>query len=292
MSLTIVTRQAAGLPTVPSTIGHRTLASWTGIRVHHTGGAFTSWRAVHDWQVSGRPPDQRLAYIGYSFGIADGEITELRGWDHQPAHDFINTTLGVCFGGNYETAQPDPADLDALVWFIREARRRTGRHLPVDGHRDAPGAGTACPGRHLYAELGDIRARAEEGDMPTAEDIGHERFPPDPTVKRAYPGVRDDGYRWVTWDQYTYRWARTAADRAGEVLAGQAAVLAAVTGQDQTEAIRAVLAEHRAELVAELAEDLGPELAVHLRDVPADQVEAALAAVLRERDLRAAGAPG
>jgi hypothetical protein len=33
---------------------------------------------------------------------------------------------------------------------------------PTGGHRDAPGASTACPGNRLYARLGDVHARIDQ----------------------------------------------------------------------------------------------------------------------------------
>lgn len=176
MALTIVSRTAAGLSPVPGSIGHRSLSSWTGIKVHHTGGAFSSWLAIHEWQTAGRPEGQRLAYAGYSFGVADGRVTQLRGWDHQPAHDHENSTLGVVFGGNYASSLPPEEDLAAFVEFARLARTKTGRALPVTGHRDTWPRGdwrySSCPGDRLYAELPYLRRRIdEEDDMPSAQEI-------------------------------------------------------------------------------------------------------------------------
>ncbi|QOC89887.1 peptidoglycan recognition protein family protein [Micromonospora craniellae] len=149
----IISRGKAGLPGVPTSIGHRSLGSWAGITGHHTGGAFSSWKSIHDWQTKGRPAAQRLAYIGYSFGVADGEVTELRGWDHQPAGDHDNKRIQVVFGGAYSRDLPSREDLDAFVAFVLLARRRTGKQLEVIPHRGVWPAGhkyaTSCPGDRL-----------------------------------------------------------------------------------------------------------------------------------------------
>lgn len=273
----IISRAQASLPAVPSSIGWRSLSSWTGIRVHHTGGAFSSWKAVHDWQTTGRPADgsqgQRLAYIGYSFGIAGGRITELLGWDRHPAHDHENSRLGVVFGGKYDTTLPPAADLDALVWLIQEARRRTGKSsLSVSTHREAWPAGdwrsTTCPGARLHAWCRNTlptRLTNEEDDMPTAKEIAAEL---------AKNSTYLDAVSRATWARVQPSESKAATKAAGknatvtyaDVIRGHsarwnalrasvAAILSAVSGRDDT--LRAELedlaAAERDERAAELA---------------------------------------
>lgn len=266
----IISRAQAGLPPVPSSVGHRSLSSWAGIKVHHTGGRFSSWRAIYDWQVLNRPAGERLVYIGYSFGVAGGRVTELRGWDRAPAHDHQNSTLGVVLGGNYESALPPEEDLEALVWFCQEARRRTGRRLPITGHRDTwpreDYRWSTCPGDRLYAWLPTLRARAdhEEDDMPlTNEDL-------------AKIAARVWSERWGSpgqgiEDMSARDWVKPARS-IPDVKAKVEALLAAVAGQDAVAAVRAAVREEFAAL--------GPALAAQLDDVPAERVEAALRSVL------------
>jgi hypothetical protein len=295
----VMSRSEAGLPPVPSSIGHRTMASWAGIRVHHTGGAFSTWRAVHDWQTAGRPPDEQLAYIGYSFGISDGRVWTLRGWDRHPAHDFINTHLGVVLGGVYETRLPAGADLDALVWFIRAARGRPGAGpLPVGTHREV--GQTTCPGTTAHQWVKQVlpgRLAQEESDV-SADELWQ------------YPitNVRDGEPKQARGMlRYTNHYAHQASQRAAQLLAGQAAVLAALAGDDVQAAVRAELdraaAAERAERAAELAElrhdlagavlaELGPALAAQLGaaagELPAAVVEAAVARALGRTTLAVA----
>lgn len=283
---TIRSRSAANLPAVPSSIGHRSLSSWAGIRVHHTGGAFSSWRAVHDWQTSGRPAGDRLAYIGYSFGVSSGDLWTLRGFDHHPAHDFMNTHIGVVFGGSFETGLPRDRDLDALVWFVHEAERRCGKKLPISTHREV--GQTTCPGGRLHQWIKQElpgRLAGEEDDVELTDKIKVPEW-----VLDAYPGTGggDKAATVATYLASGYGHSRIGKDRitkyGKEILAGQAAILAAVTGQDQTAAIRAELNRHRAELVAELGEDLAAavsaELAESVADLPAETVEAAVGRAL------------
>jgi hypothetical protein len=126
--------------------------------------------------------------IGYNFlvdrfgriwtGRAGGASRPVRG-----AHTlgFNSTSAGVAVIGNFEIVRPPDAVLDAVaavaawklqpfgreplgnvrVWSKGSDRFRPGRkvRLPtIDGHRDTNR--TACPGRHLYHRLDEIRHRA------------------------------------------------------------------------------------------------------------------------------------
>jgi uncharacterized protein with LGFP repeats len=79
--------------------------------------------------------------------------------------------------GNFETARPSRAMLDAygrlFAWKLSlhgvdaDSRRQRvgGRVMPaISGHRDV--GQTACPGRHLYARIGQIRSTAAALQMP------------------------------------------------------------------------------------------------------------------------------
>lgn len=259
MALTIVTREQAGLPRVPSSIGHRSLSSWTGIKVHHTGGSFSSWLAVHEWQTEGRPENERLAYIGYSFGIANGQVTELRGFDHHPAHDHENSTLGMCFGGHFGSTLPTAADLAAFVEFVRLAREKTGRPLPISGHRDTWPPGdrrySSCPGDRLYEELPALRARVEEDDVAYTE-----------RQMQAFPWQYAGGGMPGVPPRHSTLWVLGS-------------IYSAVVGEDVAAASAAAA---RAAVREEFAV-LGPQLAAELGDSE-ERVTAALRAVLGSLD--------
>lgn len=149
----IITRAQAGLPS-PSGLSRKT-TPWAGITWHHTGGGATTWKAIHDWQTSGRPAGDRLVYCGYSYGIGvDGRVTELRGWDYRAAGDHENSRLQVCFMGNWASRLPPQAALDAAREFARYAQQRAGKPMPGVAHRDVWSGGpydTDCPGNALYA---------------------------------------------------------------------------------------------------------------------------------------------
>ena len=128
--------------------------------------------------------------VGYNFlvdrfggiwqGRAGGSQLPVRG-----AHTlgFNSTSTGIAVIGNFEEVQPSAEVLTSLVhlaaWkldmYDRQPSRKAGvfsqgsdKYAPgqkvrlpvIDGHRDTND--TACPGKHLYARLDGIRARAQE----------------------------------------------------------------------------------------------------------------------------------
>lgn len=103
--------------------------------------------------------------ISYTFAVTPaGLIFEGHGIGRRGAHTkgFNTTGRAICLVGNYETDRPSPAMVDAVVWLVRHGHAQGWWDEPrLDGgHRDAPGASTACPGRHAYALIGDINLRA------------------------------------------------------------------------------------------------------------------------------------
>lgn len=145
---------------------------------------------------------------------------------------------------------------------LQVASSPSGRGL---GHHSmgAPAWGhSRCPGPDIIAAKSRIVRRAKEiveGDRVSAKELWGHRIPPEASVAQSYPDIRSDGYRASTWVQYGYRWARRAAERASELLAGQAAILSKLDGADDgatRQAIRDELDRHRAALLAEMREDL------------------------------------
>lgn len=120
------------------------------------------------------------------------------------------------------------------------------------GGTDHTDPGPNFPMDHLLALL-------TKEDRVSAKELWGYRVPPEAGVAQSYPDIRSDGYRASTWVQYGYRWARRAAERASELLVGQAAILAKLDGADDgttRQAIRDELDRHRAALLAEMREDL------------------------------------
>ncbi|MFA5217098.1 peptidoglycan recognition family protein [Sulfuricurvum sp.] len=69
---------------------------------------------------------------------------------------FNSQSYGVCVVGNFENEEPTQKQIDELVSLLRDIRQYYGV-IHLIGHKDAPHAATACPGRNLYALLPEIR---------------------------------------------------------------------------------------------------------------------------------------
>lgn len=103
--------------------------------------------------------------ISYNFVIFEsGRVYKGRGWGIVGAHTEGSNSIAhaFCFVGNYETQKPTPASLESAGQLHRQGIKaghiRKGGF--IKGHREAPGAATACPGKNLFAKLDVIRKEA------------------------------------------------------------------------------------------------------------------------------------
>lgn len=115
---------------------------------------------------------------GFSYNLAvmpSGRVYVGCGVRRIGAHTAKRNTraLGVCLVGDYSTRTPPQPMQDALVGLLRMAKAEGWLPVPrfTGGHRDAPGAQTACPGNaahRLLATLNDRASRPEPtGTTPT-----------------------------------------------------------------------------------------------------------------------------
>lgn len=80
-----------------------------------------------------------------------------------------STSRSICFAGNYETNQPTAAQISTAAAIYREGKQRWWtQDAPLRGHRDV--SQTACPGRHLYARIDDIRTTDTEDFLMALSD--------------------------------------------------------------------------------------------------------------------------
>ena len=127
--------------------------------IHHSASADVSAGTIHGWHLG-----QGWAGIGYHFVIRQNGVIE-RGrpeWALGVHAGPGNTdSIGICLAGNFEAGKPTPAQMDALVWLLRDYLMPKYGKLSVIGHRDV--MQTACPGRNFpWAEL---RERLEDDEM-------------------------------------------------------------------------------------------------------------------------------
>jgi hypothetical protein len=141
--------------------------------VHHTGDDRQGDAAVRQHQAY-HMDVKGWQDIAYSFLIGDdGTIYEGRGAGIAGAHTEGDNSQShaICLLGNFEGRMPTARALGALVDLARHGLDR-GWWIPtLRGHKYAPGAATACPGRLLDMQLPAVRALVntppqEEDDMP------------------------------------------------------------------------------------------------------------------------------
>ena len=110
--------------------------------------------------------------LGYSWAVTgDGTVYEGRGWLRAGAHTSGRNRVshGIVLVGDWSTGTVPTVMVDAVARILRHGQE-TGA-IPgrprIDGHRNAPGASTACPGWAGMQALPKIRRQAAS----TAEDI-------------------------------------------------------------------------------------------------------------------------
>lgn len=123
--------------------------------------------------------------ISYTFAVTpSGRVYEGHRVDGLGAHTAgqNSTSRAVCLVGDYDRHTPTAEQRRAVAELLAHGHRRGWWTQPrlAGGHRDAPGAQTACPGRHAHAAIGAINelaariaagAQPEEDLMPSPEEI-------------------------------------------------------------------------------------------------------------------------
>lgn len=108
--------------------------------------------------------------IGYSFLIAEGKLLEGRGPGREGSHTrgMNRSSYGILIAGNYTSRLPAERDIAALIRLLRLGVDEGWWDSPTltDGHRNAPGATTSCPGDALYRHIPQINTLAA---VPTFE---------------------------------------------------------------------------------------------------------------------------
>lgn len=113
--------------------------------------------------------------------------------------NYNTPSANIVWIGNYDVANPPRPMLEATDWLLRHGVDQGWWRSPkVDGgHRDAPGAQTACPGRYAYALLDNLNRG--EYRVPGAIEVDNPITPPSkPTVPDR---VKVDGW----WGSSTTR---------------------------------------------------------------------------------------
>ena len=135
--------------------------------LHHTAGdhrGAAGVRNIQDFHMDSRG----WSDIAYSYLIDRHtlEIFEGRGAGIAGGHTKGHNTHShaICVMGNFENYGISGALLDTIAGLV--AHGHSEGWWPdqlTGGHRDAPGAQTACPGRYLWAQIPEINRKALGG---------------------------------------------------------------------------------------------------------------------------------
>jgi hypothetical protein len=103
--------------------------------------------------------------ISYTFAVMpSGRVYEGHGVDRQGAHTGGRNDIAraIVLVGNYETYRPTPAQVQAVVALLQHGKAQGWWTTAAlnGGHRQAPGASTACPGRYGMAIIGTVNEAA------------------------------------------------------------------------------------------------------------------------------------
>lgn len=134
--------------------------NWSYIIIHHTGAEEKDTAQVRRYHLSLGWRD-----IGYHYVIErDGKVVPGRSLElvgaHCKAAGMNQKGIGVALIGNMENHPPLPAQEKAAVELVQELMERFRVPLAnVLGHKEVPGAATACPGRHF--SMAALRSRLE-----------------------------------------------------------------------------------------------------------------------------------
>jgi hypothetical protein len=134
----------------------------SALYLHHTVTAARNGPSIIR-QVEAIGHQRFGAGISYTFLVTpDGTVYEGTGVARAGTHTrgLNRSGRAICCVGNYETTTPSPAMLRAVADLVRHGRSQRWWGDLTGGHRDAPGASTACPGRHLQAAIPEIRSLA------------------------------------------------------------------------------------------------------------------------------------
>ena len=128
--------------------------------IHHSASADVPASTIHQWHLN-----QGWSGIGYHFVIRpNGDIERGRAENLIGAHAGEKgnpDSIGIVLTGNFETGKPTTAQMDSLVWLLKDYLFPKYGVKPVIGHKDV--MATACPGRNFpWAEL---RERLEDDEM-------------------------------------------------------------------------------------------------------------------------------
>ncbi|ASO20259.1 hypothetical protein FHR81_000056 [Actinoalloteichus hoggarensis] len=228
--------------------------------------------------------------ISYTFAIdSTGAIYQGHSVDRQGAHTGGRNDISraICLIGNYETQEMTQGQVRAVAWLLRHGTARGWwRRDQLDGgHRDAPGASTACPGRHAHARIGEInRLAASDDDLEDdmTPDEHKALFEVRDTLRQGLANSHPPGEVWLVLTEIRNRMNRLYQDltpgQSGQKYPGDT-YLQIVALRKQVDVLTAMVAElgtansevDADDLVARIRTALTEDSAVAAADVSANE---------------------
>jgi N-acetyl-anhydromuramyl-L-alanine amidase AmpD len=127
--------------------------------IHHSASPDVPASTIHYWHLN-----RDWSGIGYHFVIrAGGAIERGRPEDTIGAHSGPagnGDSIGIVLTGNFETGKPTAAQIESLVWLLKDYLQPKYGPLTVIGHKDV--MATACPGKNF--PWADLKRRLEVDD--------------------------------------------------------------------------------------------------------------------------------
>lgn len=151
--------------------------------LHHSVTGTTSDPRVDMRQLQHIAFSRQFSDVSYSWAIhSSGVVLEGRGVNvgaHTGGRN--SSSFGVALIGNYESRVVTDAQVDSVrqlvAWLIGRNALNPGLY-PTGGHRQVPGAATACPGEYAMRRLPEMRAPWTGIPDPPKEKVMAEFDPP------------------------------------------------------------------------------------------------------------------
>ena len=128
--------------------------------IHHSASPDVLASTIHGWHLA-----RGWAGIGYHFVIRENGAIERGRAEHtigsHSGPGGNSDSIGIVLTGNFETGKPTAAQIDSLVWLLRDYLFPKYGQLQVMGHKDV--MPTACPGKSF--PWADLRKRLEGESM-------------------------------------------------------------------------------------------------------------------------------
>lgn len=148
------------------------------VYIHHTGTAqhgAAGMRAIQRYHQDTRG----WKCIAYNFVVdRDGKVYEGRGAGIAggATEGQNSVSHAVCLMGNFDRENTSAAARRSLIDLLRHGAAQGWWKVELLGHKQAPGASTACPGAALYADLGhfELAAKRNPGTAPVPVPVPEE----------------------------------------------------------------------------------------------------------------------